>query len=92
MAATPYLACASACPPSTAANPTINNNSMPGRLYLDANVNYMIDFGKDSTGEFFFSVKNALNANPPLLLSDTFGSNLYDTLGVVFRAGVRVKL
>ncbi len=90
--ATPYVACTSGCPPSTAANPTINNNSMPGRLYLDANINYSFDFGHDSTLDFFFSVKNALDKDPPPLLADTFGSNLYDTLGRVYRAGVRFKL
>ncbi len=87
----PFTACTSGCPPATAANPTINNNSMPGRLYLDANVNYAFDFGKDSTGEFFFSVKNALDSNPPPVPTVS-NAMLYDLLGSVYRAGVRFKL
>ena len=87
-----YIACTSSCPASTLANPTINNNSMPGRLYLDANVDYTFDVGKGSTGEVFFSVKNALNADPPPIPGGGSLATLYDVLGTVFRAGVRFKL
>ena len=87
-----YIACTSGCPASTLANPTINNNSLPGRLYLDANVDYSFDVGKHSTGDVFFSVKNALNSDPPPIPGGASLATLYDVLGTVFRAGVRFKL
>jgi iron complex outermembrane recepter protein len=89
--AIPYTACTSGCPPSTAANPTINSNFMPGRLYLDTNLNYTFDFGSDSTAELFFSVKNVLNSDPPPVPS-AGNAILYDLLGRVYRAGIRFKL
>ena len=68
-----YIVCESACPPVTGGNPTINYNSMPGRFYLDANVNYELDFGRGSNASLFFSVKNALDKDPPAL---TAGANM----------------
>jgi outer membrane receptor protein involved in Fe transport len=86
-----YTVCESACPPVTGGNPTINYNSMPGRFYLDANVNYELDFRGGSNATLFFSVKNALDKDPPPLPS---GPNvaMYDVMGTVYRAGIRISL
>lgn len=88
-----YVVCQSDCPPVSGGNPTINYNSMPGRFYLDANVNYELDFGRSaSSASLFFSVRNALDRDPPGL---TAGGNMaiaYDVLGRVYRAGIRFAL
>jgi outer membrane receptor protein involved in Fe transport len=86
-----YTVCQSGCPPVTGGNPTINYNSMPGRVYLDANVNYELNFGGKSTASLFFSVRNALDRDPPPLPT---GPNLaiYDVLGRVYRVGIRFSM
>jgi hypothetical protein len=88
-----YTVCQSECPPVVGGHPTINYNSMPGRFYLDANVNYELDFGGGArTASLFFSVRNALDNDPPGL---TAGGNMaiaYDVLGRVYRAGIRINL
>lgn len=88
-----YVVCESNCPPVSGGNPTINNNAMPGRFYLDANVNYDLDFGRGANrASLFFSVRNALDRDPPGL---TAGGNMaiaYDVLGAVYRAGIRISM
>jgi iron complex outermembrane receptor protein len=44
-----YVVCTSNCPPVTVGKPTINYNSMPGRVYLDANVSYGFEFAEGSS-------------------------------------------
>ena len=91
-----YIACTTGCPASTAANPTINNNRIPGRFYLDANVDYKIAVG-DATANLFLSVKNLLNNDVPGIPSTFFyayslTAGQFDQMGAVYRAGIRFKM
>ena len=93
---TQYIECASGCPTSTALNPTINNNHVAGAFYLDANVSYAFHVAEDVHAEAFISAQNLLNRDP-VQIPNTFyypttNPSLYDALGVVFRAGIRLKM
>jgi outer membrane receptor protein involved in Fe transport len=96
-----YIECTSDCPTATAANPTINNNHVPGVFYLDANISYRITFAGGTTADLFFAANNIFNVDPPQTLGSTTtqhytsvgaSAGLYDRLGTVLRAGVRFKL
>ena len=92
-----YVECVTGCPVSTTDHPTINNNHISGRFYMDANITYKLDVGDGAQGELFLSVKNMFNNDPPLLPEGVFStgvgfSSLYDALGSVYRAGIRFKL
>ncbi len=96
-----YIECTSGCPTSTATRPTINNNFLGGRFYMDANVTYKMTFGETTSGEFFISAKNLLNTDPPLsgrglgnqfFISIGSSPTLYDQFGTVYRAGLRFKM
>ncbi len=91
-----YIECKSGCPTSTAQHTTIDNNQIPGRAYLDANITYKLAVG-ESTTDLYLSVKNMFNNNPPPAPASFFYgvaniSPLYDRLGAVYRAGVRFKM
>lgn len=85
------IECATNCPTSTAANPTINNNHVDSVTYFDLSFNYsMFD---DST-EVFFVAENLLDEDPPLIAGGIFGpgnAQFYNGLGRMLRAGVRVS-
>ncbi|MFV3131253.1 TonB-dependent receptor plug domain-containing protein [Niveispirillum sp. KHB5.9] len=93
---TTYIECTSACPASTAANMTINNNRLPSALYFDANVTVSIQRDID----LFLAVDNVANKDPaqmaygPSVGSAPLSVNplLYDVLGRSFRAGLRFRL
>lgn len=97
---TSYIECSTTCPTQTAAqaaaNPTINNNRLPGALYFDANVTLKLP----RHIETFLAVDNIANKDPAQM---AFGPGVgiaplsinpvvYDVLGRVFRAGVRFRL
>lgn len=93
---TSYIECVSACPTSTAANMTINNNHLPSALYFDTNVTVKLP----NDIEAFFVVDNILNKDPAQM---AFGTSigaaplsvnplLYDVLGRTFRFGFRFKM
>jgi outer membrane receptor protein involved in Fe transport len=92
-----YIGCLPpSCPTNTAANPTINNNSLPGAWYTDLSVMYDIHVGSAS-GSLFFNIKNLLDKNPPAAESQIFfavpaNAWLYDTIGREFRLGIRFKM
>ncbi len=91
------IECTSGCPASTTAAPTANDNHVPGATY----------FGLSGSYEFFdgivafASVQNLLNKQPPAV-PVYVGNNppagiptnaaFFDTLGRMFRLGVRFKL
>lgn len=93
-----YIECATNCPVSTAAHPTINDNYLPGRFYLDLALSYDIKLANARTVTTFFNVRNLTNRDPGLTITtgNAFanGGNavLYDVDGIVFRTGVRFKL
>ena len=92
-----YIECTSGCPVSTSYHQTINNNRLPGRAYMDASLSYDLGVGEAASSQFFLSVKNVFNNNPPpvptfYLYSIGMSTDLYDRLGTVYRAGIRFKM
>lgn len=94
-----YIECTSGCPTSTVNNVTVNNNHIDGANYFDLSLTYKID-GGSAKAELFFNVRNVLNTDPVAYARQTTtgylyqnaNAFLYDILGRVFRAGVRVQL
>ena len=84
---------------STTANQTIDNNHIAGAVYFDTNIQYDFDVsGAQATA--YFSAKNIFNRSPelgvapnalPYLNLAINGTGLYDTFGIVYRAGLRFK-
>ena len=92
-----YIECTSGCPVATTANPTINNNRIAGRFYVDANVNYKISMDEVATADLFLSARNVFNASvPPMpvpfFYAYSLTSSVYDAFGTVYRAGIRFKM
>jgi iron complex outermembrane receptor protein len=97
-----YVVCTSGCPVSTTANNTINANSIAGAMYWDLALSYKFLQGDNgSNSELFLNVKNITNKDPVLVAGgpsgvpyDTVTTNPsnYDSLGRVFRLGVRFKM
>jgi len=84
-----YVVCQTGCPVSTGNNPTIDNNHMAGAFYFDVGARY--SFTDGITG--FVKVDNAFNKDPVPAPQTNTGLDvnpaLYDTIGRVYRAGVR---
>jgi iron complex outermembrane receptor protein len=86
-----YVECSNACPLPTLAHPTINYNRQPGALYLDIGVGYQLS----SAAQFYMKIDNVANISPPpspSISAPSYGVNpaLYDVIGRMFRAGVRI--
>ena len=97
---TSYIQCTTTCPTQTAAqaaaNPTINDNHLPGAVYFDTNITVKLPHNVET----FLAIDNIANKNPA---SMAFGTGigaaplsvnplLYDVLGRTFRVGVRFKM
>jgi len=84
-----YVVCQSNCPISTANNPTINDNHMAGAFYLDVGARYRFTDKLNA----FVKVDNALDKDPVASPQTNTGIDinpfLYDTLGRIYRAGLR---
>jgi hypothetical protein len=81
----------SGCPTSSTTAPTVNDNHVPGSFFMDISGTY--DIGRM---EFFASVRNLMDKDPPILAPGTGVPNisqtnvsLYDSLGRTYRAGIR---
>jgi iron complex outermembrane receptor protein len=88
------IGCGTSCPTSTTTAPTVNDTHVPGSFYMDASANYEL-----GSVEFFASVRNLLDKDPPILAPGTGVPNisqtnlsLYDSLGRTYRAGIRFNL
>jgi hypothetical protein len=86
---------------TTANNPTIDNNHAPGAFYLDTSFNYVFTLGEGTRLQTFLNIKNLLDKDPGYIPQRGFGlpyngfptaNGLYDTLGRVFRAGVKFQM
>jgi outer membrane receptor protein involved in Fe transport len=98
-----FIECDSSCPTSTAFARTYDIYGVDGATYLDLALTYDISdwLGGDGGSEVFLNVRNLLNEDPELVpgigtsgLSYIYSRtnvNQYDTLGRVYRAGVRVE-
>ncbi len=84
-----YVVCSSGCPVSTTQHPTIDNNTMPGAFYLDVGGSFNITKKLNA----YFKIDNLLDHDPaPSPQTNTgidVNQSLYDTLGRLFRVGVR---
>lgn len=87
-----YIVCSSGCPVSTSNNPTIDNNSMPGVLYVDIGGTYNIS---DSV-KAYFKIDNLFDKDPVASPQTNTGLDLnpalYDVQGRMYRLGVRLSL
>lgn len=99
---TNFIECTSGCPTSTTNNPTININHYDAAHYFDFSLNYKFPFnGEENSAEAFFNVRNLLNTDPGIIPAGPGGvpdavnstsANLYDTMGRVYRVGLRVRM
>ena len=96
-----YVVCTSGCPVSTTANNTISANSISGAMFWDLSLGYKFINEGPNSAEVFLNVRNLTNKDPVLVAGgpsgvpyDTVTTNPsnYDSLGRVFRAGVRFKM
>lgn len=97
-----YVECTTGCPVSTANFPTIDSNYAPGAFYLDASFNYTFTVGDNTRLQTFLNIKNLMDKDPGYipqrglggLPQNSFPTSIgyYDTLGRVFRAGVKFKM
>jgi len=95
-----FIECTSGCPTSTVEHRTINENDIDGAFYLDAAATYAFAMGP-AQAEAFLTIRNLLNTDPELVGNGPDGNNtpaypqtnriLYDTMGRVFRLGVRMS-
>ncbi len=97
-----YIECQTDCPESdpTGIRRTINENDIAGTFYLDTNFSYGFELDQTQI-EAVFAVKNVFDRDPVLVGNGPDGNNtpaypqtqrtLYDTLGRVFRLGLRVR-
>ena len=95
-----FIECASGCPASTSLARTINDNRIAGAFYVDAYLAYKFETGPYS-GEAYFNVSNVLNKDATIVaqgpsgpghINPTTDSGLYDSIGRVFRIGIRMRL
>ena len=87
-----FVQCVSACPVSTLAATTIDDNHVPAEHIFDLGLNYKI---MDDSMTLFFTTTNLLNTPPPRIAGGTssyfagMDNDNYDRIGRMFRAGVR---
>lgn len=95
-----FIECSSGCPTSTVEHRTIDENDIEGAFYLDASATYSFAIGP-AEAEAFLTIRNLLNTDPELVGNGPDANNtpaypqtnrvLYDTMGRVFRLGVRMS-
>ncbi|MDT8399690.1 MAG: TonB-dependent receptor [Pseudomonadales bacterium] len=97
-----FIECVSSCPVSTAANRTINDNSVNGKWFFDTYLSKTLMFG-DGEGELFLSVKNVFDSDPVVMAFPELqgtenragflpaNRNLNDVIGRNFRLGMRYE-
>jgi outer membrane receptor protein involved in Fe transport len=90
------IECSSNCPAATPEHPTIDNNHVDAVTYFDLALNYEVF---DGAGELFVVTENLFNEAPPAIAggpSNGFyagqaNRDYYDSLGRIYRAGVRFQ-
>ena len=90
------IVCSANCPASTANNPTYDDAHTPSRVYLDGSVTYTFRNEGAKRWQAYINVKNILDKDPPPMPINTYwtantNTGVYDYLGRVYRAGVRIK-
>jgi len=93
-----FIECRWNCPPSTSAHRTTDTNRIDGQIVVDASFGYDLAVGS-SKMNLFLDVRNILDKDPPVVSRDPGADayfyspanyQLYDYLGRVYQAGVRV--
>ncbi len=94
-----WITCTAGCPASTTQNETANFNYLKGYTYFDLGLQYRFGIGEDVDATAFINVRNIMNTDPVQVAQRTnpyiqppMNSSTYDTLGRVFRAGLRFKM
>jgi outer membrane receptor protein involved in Fe transport len=69
----------------------IDDNHVPSIMYFDLGGSYRF---ANNRSEVYFRVNNLFNKEPPVVATELLGTNptLYDTIGRVYRIGVRFAL
>ncbi|MCI4591770.1 TonB-dependent receptor [Sphingobium sp. BYY-5] len=84
-----YVVCQSSCPVSTGNHPTIDQNKMKGAFYVDVGATFKLNDRLSIYGK----VDNLFDKDPVASPQTNTGLDinpaLYDTLGRIYRAGVR---
>ena len=72
---------------------SVNDNTIPGRFYLDMAATMRVNVGSGREFELFGSINNLLDRDPPAMPSANLGTNqvLFDPVGRAFRLGARVR-
>jgi outer membrane receptor protein involved in Fe transport len=72
---------------------SVDNNRVPSRFYLDLTARVMVPVADGRSFEFFGTVNNLLDRDPPSIPGPSGGTNqiLFDAVGRAFRLGARVK-
>lgn len=94
-----WIECSTDCPVSTSTNTTISQNDIKGAMWLDASVSKDLQFGSIPRANVFLNVRNLLNKDPVVVASSgSFGDttspsnpSLYDVMGRVYSAGIRLE-
>ena len=86
-----WIQCTSGCPVSTVAYRTIDKNKMKGATYVDIGGSYEVTANTTA----YFKVDNLFDkdpvASPTTNVSPGVNPLLYDTIGRMYRAGVRLR-
>jgi len=91
---TQYIQCSTGCPVPTANSPTVNYNVIPGAFYFNVGGT----FNLNENWQLFGRIDNVTNVDPPAIPSaapnTSMGVNpaLYDTIGRLYRIGIRVNM
>ncbi len=86
-----FTQCSQACPGSNGYYYTTDNNQLPGAFYMDISLSYRLEVPGADAANVFLTVENLANNNPDFALM-SLSPGIYDTLGRLFRAGVRLKM
>ncbi len=88
-----WIGCTSGCPTSTIPNYTIDNNDIPGAIFLDMSASYRPQsFATAFSPEIFVAVDNVTDKNPIGYEVLDYAQTPWDVLGRVWRAGIRFKM
>ncbi|MGE3334584.1 MAG: TonB-dependent receptor plug domain-containing protein [Rhodospirillaceae bacterium] len=94
------IECQTGCPVSTVNNRTQEDNHINGAIYFDTSMAYKFAISEMDM-EAFFNVRNVFNQDPEIVAPGPGGFSyeaapyngaLYDSLGRVFRAGIRFRM
>jgi iron complex outermembrane recepter protein len=84
-----YIVCQSACPVSTGNNNTVSYNKMKGEFYLDVGASFELNDRLTIYGKVDNVMDNDPTPSPQTNTGLDVNPALYDTLGRVYRAGIR---